>query len=59
MLPTFQKWTFCKGFFVNLYGENDEPSIWGKRYLARGCNPVEGHYLQGHENRASPYQGLF
>ena len=28
MLPTFQKWTFCGG----LYGENDGPSIWGKRH---------------------------
>ena len=27
MLPTFQNWTFCKG----LYGENDGPSIQGKR----------------------------
>ena len=27
MLPTFQKWTFCKG----LYRENDGPSIQGKR----------------------------
>ena len=27
MLPTFEKWTFYKG----LYGENDGPSIWGKR----------------------------
>ena len=27
MLPTFQKWTFGKG----LYGENDRPSMWGKR----------------------------
>ena len=26
MLPTFQKWTFCKG----LHGENDGPSIQGK-----------------------------
>ena len=27
MLPTFEKWTLYKG----LYGENDGPSIWGKR----------------------------
>ena len=27
MLPTLEKWTFYKG----LYGENDGPTIWGKR----------------------------
>ena len=26
MLPTFAKWTLCKG----LYGENDGPSTWRK-----------------------------
>ena len=37
MLPTFQNWTFCK----DLYGVNDELSIWGN-----GARNIQLNYNQ-------------